>query len=69
MPEDDVPPQNRDMTTSSPAGGQPNFRDGPFVLRTLLADVPVSADGTQQDITITCVEYLGSASPLLSHTH
>ncbi|KAI5867165.1 hypothetical protein GGS23DRAFT_164166 [Durotheca rogersii] len=31
---------------------------GPFVLRTLFPDVPLSEDGTRDDIKITCVEYL-----------
>ena len=32
---------------------------GPFVLRSLLDDVPLSADGDQEDIKINCVDYLG----------
>ncbi|KAI1505869.1 hypothetical protein F5X99DRAFT_366377 [Biscogniauxia marginata] len=32
--------------------------DGPYVLRTLFADVPLSEDGTRDDIKINCVEYL-----------
>ncbi|KFA78099.1 hypothetical protein S40288_05685 [Stachybotrys chartarum IBT 40288] len=31
--------------------------DGPYVLRALLDDVPLSADGSQDDIKITCVDY------------
>lgn len=31
---------------------------GPFILRDLLADVPLSADGSKDDIKINCVEYL-----------
>ncbi|KAI1800552.1 hypothetical protein F4811DRAFT_24006 [Daldinia bambusicola] len=34
------------------------FGTGPFVLRTLFADVPLSEDGTRDDIRINCVEYL-----------
>ncbi|KAK0635687.1 hypothetical protein B0T17DRAFT_503193 [Bombardia bombarda] len=30
---------------------------GPYVLRSLLQDVPLSADGTNDDIKINCVEY------------
>lgn len=33
---------------------------GPFVLRTLLDDVPLSADGDRDDIEIRCVEFLGT---------
>lgn len=33
---------------------------GPFILRSLFADVPLSEDGTQDDIKINCVEYLGA---------
>lgn len=36
------------------------FGVGPFVLRTLFADVPLSEDGTRDDIRINCVEYLGA---------
>lgn len=32
---------------------------GPYVLRTLLQDVPLSADGDGSDININCVEFLG----------
>ncbi len=32
---------------------------GPFVLRSLLDNVPLSADGTEDDIQINCVEYYG----------
>jgi len=35
---------------------------GPFVLRTLFADVPLSEDGSKDDIKINCVEYLGMKS-------
>lgn len=36
------------------------FGTGPFVLRTLFADVPLSEDGTRDDIKVNCVEYLDS---------
>ncbi|KAI0169500.1 hypothetical protein GGR52DRAFT_469835 [Hypoxylon sp. FL1284] len=36
------------------------FGTGPFVLRTLFADVPLSEDGTKDDIKVNCVEYLDS---------
>ena len=32
---------------------------GPYVLRSLLADVPLSAEGDRDDIEINCVEFLG----------
>jgi hypothetical protein len=32
---------------------------GPFVLRSLLEDVPLSAEGDRNDIEINCVEFLG----------
>ncbi|KAI1313142.1 hypothetical protein F5Y03DRAFT_338162 [Xylaria venustula] len=35
-----------------------NMRAGPYVLRTLFADVPLSEDGFRDDIKINCVEYL-----------
>lgn len=33
------------------------LQDGPYVLRTLLQDVPLSADGPATDVKINCVEY------------
>lgn len=33
---------------------------GPYVLRTLFADVPLSEDGSRDDVKINCVEYLGA---------
>lgn len=41
--------------------GRANREDGPFVLRSLLDDVPLSADGSQDDIKINCVDYLGKS--------
>lgn len=42
-----------------PAPGTAGAReDGPYVLRPLLDDVPLSADGATGDIEINCVEYL-----------
>lgn len=32
---------------------------GPFVLRNLLQDLPLSAEGDRNDIEINCVEFLG----------
>lgn len=39
------------------AGALP--RAGPFGLRPLLHDVPLSADGKNEDVKINCVDYLG----------
>jgi hypothetical protein len=36
---------------------------GPYVLRSLLDDVPLSAEGDRDDIEINCVEFLGIRSP------
>jgi len=36
-----------------------NPETGPYVLRVLLEDLPLSADGDGDDIEITCVEFLG----------
>lgn len=38
---------------------QPHPDLGPFVLKTLLEDVPLSADGDEDDIVINCVEFFG----------
>ncbi|KAI1751645.1 hypothetical protein F4782DRAFT_181574 [Xylaria castorea] len=42
------------ITTSAPGV----LGTGPYVLRTLFADVPLSEDGSSDDIKINCVEYL-----------
>lgn len=40
---------------------QSDLETGPFVLRTLLKDVPLSGDGAKDDdVKINCVEYLGA---------
>jgi vacuolar protein sorting-associated protein 3 len=51
---------NSDQGSSPGAPQDAPVEDGPFVLRTLLEGVPLSADGTSQDIKINCVEYYGS---------
>ena len=38
--------------------GQP-VSTGPYTLRSLMEDVPLSAEGQETQITITCVEYWG----------
>lgn len=35
------------------------LESGPFVLRSLLEDVPLSADGDGEGIVINCVEFWG----------
>jgi len=35
---------------------------GPFVLRSLLEDLPLSADGGRDDVEINCVEFLGMST-------
>lgn len=39
---------------------------GPFVLRSLLEDVPLSAEGDNKNIQINCVEFLGEQCSLSS---
>ncbi|KAM0210175.1 hypothetical protein ACHAQD_004663 [Fusarium lateritium] len=53
------------MTPDGSGDGPPNINPGstirevgPYVLRTLLDEVPLSADGGQDDIKINCVDYL-----------
>ncbi|KAF7554486.1 hypothetical protein G7046_g6816 [Stylonectria norvegica] len=43
---------------SSPTSEHAGPEDGPFVLRSLLDEVPLSAEGTNDDIKINCVDYL-----------
>lgn len=38
---------------------KPPLEAGPFVLRNLLHDVPLSADGDDERIRINCVDYWG----------
>lgn len=49
--------------SAAPAGPQrstrPALETGPFVLRPLLEDVPLSAEGTEGEIKINCVDYHG----------
>lgn len=35
---------------------RPSPQDGPFILRKLVSDLPLSADGDAADVRITCVE-------------
>ncbi|KAI5458409.1 hypothetical protein BGZ63DRAFT_406834 [Mariannaea sp. PMI_226] len=46
--------------TPSTSLGHAIREDGPYVLRSLLDDLPLSADGSQDDIKINCVDYLAS---------
>ncbi|KAJ1329193.1 vacuolar protein sorting-associated protein 3 [Microdochium nivale] len=41
-----------------PRPAQQRSNAGPFILRDLLADVPLSVDGSRDDVKINCVEYL-----------
>ncbi|KAK0392108.1 hypothetical protein NLU13_1606 [Sarocladium strictum] len=43
--------------TTVEASHQPRQDDGPFVLQSLLDDVPLAAEGPNQDIKINCVDY------------
>lgn len=46
------------MTSSGTGNGQLSKReDGPYVLRPLIEDVPLSADESQDDVKINCVDY------------
>ena len=46
-----------ELASSTVEGAIPET--GPYVLRSLLEDLPLSADGSRDDIEITCVEFLG----------
>ncbi len=39
---------------------------GPFVLQSLLEDVPLSAEGDNEDIEINCVEFLGEKASCMA---
>ena len=38
---------------------QPGDEAGPYILRPLLEEVPLSADGSESNAKINCVEYYG----------
>ena len=53
--------ETKNPSSALPAqSSQTAAEPGPFVLRTLLQDVPLSADGGNEDIKINCVDYLGT---------
>lgn len=54
------------MASEAGAGGAgvTALERGPFVLRSLLDNVPLSADGTEEDIHINCVDYYGEGPSL-----
>jgi hypothetical protein len=52
-------PQDSEKPTSRKTK-RPAPEVGPFVLRSLLADLPLSAEGDRGDVEINCVEFLGT---------
>jgi hypothetical protein len=40
-------------------------QDGPFILRKLVSDLPLSADGDAPDVRITCVEVWSMSAPVV----
>lgn len=48
---------NAEPRTGSEA--QPGDEAGPYILRPLLEEIPLSADGSKSDVKINCVEYYG----------
>lgn len=52
-------PQSKGAASASSQGAMQELQGGPFVLRTLLHDVPLSEDGDNDSIKINCVDYLG----------
>jgi hypothetical protein len=42
---------------------RPPPQDGPFLLRKLVSDLPLSADGDAPDVRITCVEVWSRSAP------
>jgi len=51
-------PRDSEELTSSKRK-RPATEAGPFVLRSLLEDLPLSTDGDRDDVEINCVEFLG----------
>lgn len=53
-------PSSQEAEGASPKGARhKELMTGPFVLRSLLDNVPLSEDGENDDIKINCVDYLG----------
>jgi len=56
-----------------PATRRPPPQDGPYILRKLVANLPLSADGPSTDVRITCVEvwngnlYVGTSAAEIIH--
>lgn len=59
------PPSQEAEASSRDAQQELATATGPFVLRTLLHDVPLSEDGDNDDVRINCVDYLGNRHPWL----
>lgn len=63
-------PQSQQIQAGNSSGAKQELHTGPFVLRSLLDNVPLSEDGDNDDIKINCVDYLGmeslSSSPFLA---
>jgi hypothetical protein len=53
---DDREPEEVSSSRTRP---RTSLETGPYVLRSLLEDLPLSADGDRDDIEINCVEFLG----------
>lgn len=63
QPSDDC--REKYPTMTQQGGSQrdlPVAEDGPYLLQSLLEDVPLSEDGSKGDIKINCVEYYGKGS-------
>ncbi|KAK0658230.1 hypothetical protein DIS24_g4915 [Lasiodiplodia hormozganensis] len=63
------------QATASPTSPRPgsHIQTGSYTLRKLLSDIPLSADGNDQDVRITCVEfwdenlYIGTSAAEILH--
>ncbi|KAI4682716.1 uncharacterized protein J4E84_007180 [Alternaria hordeiaustralica] len=62
-----------DAPSQPPATRRPPPQDGPYILRKLVANLPLSADGPSTDVRITCVEvwngnlYVGTSAAEVIH--
>ncbi|KAI4947909.1 hypothetical protein J4E86_008426 [Alternaria arbusti] len=62
-----------DAPSQPPATRRPPPQDGPYILRKLVANLPLSADGPSTDVRITCVEvwngnlYVGTSAAEIIH--
>ena len=52
---------DQDVPTRKRKRERRQLESGPYILRSLINDVPLSAEGDDEDVKINCVEFLGAS--------